>query len=69
MRVRGPLQRPRRARVIHSVAASIATLMSIHDVAHTQDGSRKSRAIVAASDWRRSMKNRTRMSYTELRAT
>ena len=45
-----PPQRPRRARVVHNVAASIATLMSIHDVAHTQDGSRKSRAIVAASD-------------------
>ena len=37
-------------RVIHRVAPSIATLMSIHDMAHTQDGSRKSRAIVAASD-------------------
>jgi hypothetical protein len=52
-----------RPRVIHNVALSIATLMSIHDAAHTQDGSRKSRAIVAASDWPRSIRNRTRMSF------
>jgi hypothetical protein len=50
-----------RRRVIHSVAPSIATLMSIHDVAHTQDGSRKIRAIVAASNWPRSIRKRTRM--------
>jgi hypothetical protein len=40
----------RRPRVVQSVAPSMATLMSIHVVAHTQDGSRKSRAMVAASD-------------------
>ena len=60
---------PQRSRVINSVAPSIATLVSIHAVAHTQDGSRKSPAIVSASDWPRSIRNRTRMSYTELSAT
>ena len=51
-----------RPRVILMVAPSIARLISIHAVAHTQDGSRNSRAIVAASDEPRSIRKRTRMS-------
>jgi hypothetical protein len=37
-------------RVIHSVAPSMAMPMTIHAVAHTHGGARKSRAIVTASD-------------------
>src|SRR4030095_5036169 len=53
-------------RVLHKVHPSIATLISIQIAAQNQAGSRKSRAMVAASDGPLT-RNNTRMSYTEFR--
>ena len=55
-------------RVIHNVALSIAALVSIHAAAHSPAGSQNNPAIVAASD-EPSIRNRTRISNSELSAT